>query len=211
MSKATKAILIVIAILLVDQVVKIIIKTNMYLGQSIDIFGDWFKIRYIENPGMAFGLDIPGRFGKVSLSLFRLIAIIGIIWYMRTLIQKNAKMLLLVCVSMILAGAVGNLLDSIFYGFIFDKGTVYDPEIGRWIGYSGLAHTNFAGYAAPFKGCVVDWIYFPLIQGTYPGWIPFLGGRDFEFFRPIFNIADSSISIGVVIILIFQKRLFKDL
>jgi signal peptidase II len=211
MSKATKAILIVIAILLVDQVVKIIIKTNMYLGQSIDIFGDWFKIRYIENPGMAFGLDIPGKFGKVSLSLFRLIAIIGIIWYMRTLIQKNAKMLLLVCVSMILAGAIGNLLDSIFYGFIFDKGTVYDPEIGRWIGYSGLAHANFAGYAAPFKGCVVDWIYFPLIQGTYPTWIPFLSGRDFEFFRPIFNIADSSISVGVVMILIFQKRLFKDL
>ncbi|MBN2486554.1 MAG: lipoprotein signal peptidase [Bacteroidales bacterium] len=211
MSKATKAALIVILILIVDQVIKIIVKTNMYLGESIPVFGDWFKIRYIENPGMAFGIDIPGKFGKIALSLFRLVAIIGIIWYMRTLIQKKAKMLLVVCVSMILAGAIGNLLDSIFYGIIFDKGTIYDPQIGRWVGYSGLAQANFAGYAAPFKGCVVDWIYFPLIEGTYPRWIPVLGGRDFEFFRPIFNIADSAISIGVVLILVFQKRLFKDL
>jgi signal peptidase II len=183
----------------------------MYLGQSIPVFGNWFQIRFIENPGMAFGLDIPGKFGKIALTGFRMIAIVGIIWYLKNLIQKNANTFLVICISMILAGAVGNLLDSLFYGWIFDKGTIYDAQIGRWVGYGGIAHANFAGYAAPFKGCVVDWIYFPLIEGTYPNWFPLKGGESFIFFRPIFNIADSAISVGVILILLFQKKLFKDL
>jgi signal peptidase II len=211
MSKTFKALLVVLLILLFDQVIKLIIKTHMHLGQSIPVLGNWFIIRYIENPGMAFGMDIPGKFGKIALTVFRMVAIGGIIWYLRSLIQKNAKTLLIISVSMILAGALGNLLDSLFYGLIFDKGTIYDAQLDRWIGYGGLAHASFTGYAAPFKGCVVDWIYFPLIEGNYPNWIPFKGGESFIFFRPIFNIADSAISIGVILILLFQRRLFKDL
>ncbi|HBH50162.1 MAG TPA: lipoprotein signal peptidase [Bacteroidales bacterium] len=211
MSKTHKAILVVLLILLADQVSKIIVKTNMHLGESIPVFGSWFMIRFIENPGMAFGWDIPGQFGKIALSLFRLVAIIGIIWYLRNLIRQNAQTLLVISVAMILAGAIGNLLDSAFYGLIFDKGTVYDPEYGRWFGYGGQAAFGTPGYAAPFKGCVVDMLYFPVIEGTYPSWFPFKAGENFIFFRPIFNLADSSISVGVFIILLFQKRLFHNL
>ncbi len=211
MSKSKVAILVVFLILAIDQVVKILVKTNMHLGEFKSVFGGWFMIHYIENPGMAFGLDIPGRFGKISLSLVRIVAIIAIIIYLRTLIQKNAKTSLIICISMILAGAIGNILDCSFYGLLFDKGTVYDPQIKDWIGYPGLATMNFKGYAPAFKGCVVDMLYFPLVEGTYPSWVPFKGGESFIFFRPIFNLADSAISVGVVIILIFQKRLFNNI
>lgn len=215
-----KAILTVVIILVIDQISKILVKTNMYLGESIPVFGDWFHIRFIENPGMAFGLDIPGRFGKVALSIFRLIAIGGIIWYIRQLVQKKASILLIISVAMILAGAMGNILDSLFYGAIFNKGTIYDPQFQRWLGYAGIAQADFSGYAAPFKGCVVDMLYFPLIEGNYPNWWPAWNwlpnwfpepGQNLIFFRPIFNIADSAITVGVSLILIFQKRLFKDL
>lgn len=181
----------------------------MSLGQSIPVFGNWFMIRYIENPGMAFGWDIPGKFGKIALSLFRLIAITGIIIYIRHLILQKAKMLLVISVAMILAGAIGNILDSVFYGLIFDKGTIYVPEYNDWIGYGGIASADFSGYSSVFRGCVVDMLYFPLIDGTYPNWFPFKGGESFIFFRPIFNIADSAISIGVILILLFQRRLFQ--
>lgn len=211
MSKSYKAVLIVIVILIIDQVSKLIVKTNMQLGDSISVFGDWFMIRFIENPGMAFGWDIPGQFGKIILSLFRLTAIIGIIWYIRNLIKQNASTLLVLSVAMILAGAIGNLLDSTFYGLFFDKGTTYDPEYGRWFGYAGQAAFGSPGYAPAFKGCVVDMLYFPLLEGNYPEWFPVKGGDHFIFFRPIFNIADSAITVGVSLILIFQKRLFKDL
>lgn len=211
MSRTYKAILIVVIILIIDQISKFWIKTHMYLGESFPVLGDWFIIRFIENPGMAFGLDIPGKSGKVFLTLFRLVAIGGIIWYLNKLIQKQAKVLLIVSVSMILAGAIGNILDSVFYGLIFDKGTVYDPQLKLWLGYAGIATPNFSGYAPALKGCVVDMLYFPLIDGTFPDWVPFKGGENFLFFRPIFNLADTSISIGVTLILIFQKRLFKDL
>lgn len=208
MSKTKVAILVVFLILAIDQVVKILVKTHMHLGEFKPVFDGWFMIHYIENPGMAFGLDIPGRFGKLSLSMVRIVAIVAIIFYLRSLIQKKARTALIICISMILAGAIGNILDCSFYGLLFDKGTVYDPQIKDWIGYSGLASMNFTGYAAPFKGCVVDMLYFPLIEGTYPHWIPFKGGESFIFFRPIFNLADSAISVGVVLILLFQKRLF---
>jgi signal peptidase II len=211
MSKSYKAVFIVLLILVLDQILKIIVKTNMQLGESIHVLGNWFMIRYIENPGMAFGWDIPGQSGKIILSLFRLIAISGIIWYLRDLIKQNAHTLLVISVSMILAGAIGNLIDSAFYGLLFDKGTIYDPEYGRWFGYAGKASIGLTGYAAPLKGCVVDMLYFPLFEGSYPSWFPFKAGENFIFFRPIFNIADSSISIGVFIILLFQKRLFHNL
>lgn len=209
MSKTLKAVLVVVVILLIDQASKIIVKSNMSLNQSIPIFGDWFQIRYIENPGMAFGLDIPGKFGKLALSLFRLIAIAGIIWYLRQLIQEKARALLIISVSMILAGAIGNILDSLFYGLIFDKGTIYVPEYKDWVGYSGVAVADMSGYSKVFRGCVVDMLHFPIIESRYPSWMPVKGGDPFVFFRPIFNVADTAISIGVILILLFQRKLFK--
>lgn len=218
MSKTYKAILIVLVVLIVDQVSKILIKTQMSLGEYNCILGNcdedgggWFMIRYIENPGMAFGWDIPGKFGKIALSLFRIVAIGGIIWYLRNLIQTNAKTLLIVSVSMILAGAIGNILDSTFYGLIFDTGTSYIAEYDNWMGYGGVSKIDFSGYSGVFRGCVVDMLYFPLFDGSFPEWVPFKGGQDFVFFRPIFNIADSAISIGVMLILLFQRKLFKHL
>ncbi|MFO7657098.1 MAG: lipoprotein signal peptidase [Bacteroidales bacterium] len=210
MSNTTKSILIVSLILIIDQLSKIIVKTNMFYGQSIHVFGNWFLLRFIENPGMAFGIDIPGKIGKPALTIFRIIASIAIIWYMRELIRKQAATGLIMCLSLVLAGAVGNIIDSIFYGLLFDKGTAYNEELKQWISYSGVANLNFSGYAGLFRGCVVDLLYFPVIDTRIPDWFPFMKGEHFQFFRPIFNIADSSISIGVILILIFQKRYFKS-
>lgn len=210
MSKAKKSVLIVALILIFDQILKIFVKTNMSYGQSVHVLGDWFLIRFIENPGMAFGIDIPGRFGKIILTLFRIVAVIAIIWYMRKLLRENARTGLIVCLSLILAGAMGNIIDSAFYGFLFDKGTIYNEQIRQWITYSGTAKMDFSGYAGFLRGCVVDMLYFPIIETTIPDWFPFMKGEHFVFFRPIFNIADSSISVGVALILIFQKRLFRS-
>lgn len=208
MSNTTKSILIVSLILIIDQISKIIVKTNMFYGQSIDVFGNWFIIRFIENPGMAFGIDIPGKIGKPALTIFRIIASIAIIWYIRELIRKKAPNGLIICLSLVLAGAAGNIIDSVFYGMLFDKGTTYNMELKQWISYSGIANLDFSGYAGLFRGCVVDLLYFPVIDTRIPEWFPFMRGEQFLFFRPIFNIADSSISIGVALILIFQKRFF---
>jgi len=201
MSIARKSILTVFLILLADQVLKIWVKTGMFLYQDINIFGNWFIIKFIENNGMAFGFDLPGDYGKMILSIFRIIAVIGIIFYMRYLIKEKSPNGLLIAMSFILAGAMGNILDSAFYGLIFNESTPFSkavlfPEAG---GYSGFLH-----------GKVVDMFYFPIIQGSWPQWIPFKGGDYFEFFRPVFNIADSAISVGVFSILIFQKKFFSN-
>lgn len=210
MSNAKKSILIVLLILTVDQIIKIVVKTNMFYGQTVHILGNWFLLRFIENPGMAFGIDIPGKFGKIALTLFRIIAVIAIIWYMRKLLREKARTSLIVCISLILAGAIGNIIDSSFYGFLFNKGTVYNEQIRQWITYNGTASLDFTGYAGFLRGCVVDMLYFPVIDTTIPEWFPFKGGQQFVFFKPIFNIADSSISVGVIMILVFQKRLFRS-
>jgi signal peptidase II len=201
MSKRTLlALLIIIAILVADQVFKIWIKTHMTMGQTIHVFDNWFLIRFIENPGMAFGIDLPGKLGKPALTIFRLLAVVAIGWYLHTLIQKKVSIGLIICVSLILAGAAGNIFDSAFYGLIFNEST-----------YSTVASAfpEEGGYASFLYGRVVDMLYFPIIDTHFPSWVPWMGGKEFVFFRPIFNIADSSISTGVIIILFFQKQFFK--
>jgi signal peptidase II len=199
-SRRTLALLIIFGVLTADQVFKIWVKTHMTMGQTVHVIGNRFLLRFIENPGMAFGIDLPGDLGKPALSIFRMIAVIVIGWYLNNLIRQKVSTGLIVCVSLILAGAAGNIIDSAFYGLIFSESTFITtakmfPEGG--------------GYASFLYGRVVDMLYFPVINTDYPTWIPWLGGKELVFFRPIFNLADSSITTGVIAILIFQKRFFK--
>lgn len=173
----------------------------MMIGSEFPVFGNWFFIHFVENNGMAFGFEFGGEFGKMFLSLFRIVAVFGIGWYIFKLVKKDMPMGFIACVSLILAGAVGNIIDSAFYGMIFNHsfGQVAElfPEGG---GYSSFLH-----------GKVVDMFYFPLFIINFPEWIPFIGGSDFEFFRPVFNIADSAISVGIFSIIIFYRNQFNAL
>ncbi|HNX56058.1 MAG TPA: lipoprotein signal peptidase [Prolixibacteraceae bacterium] len=201
MSKLQKSILIVVLVLLVDQILKIWIKTHMTLGEEFSVIGSWFRIHFVENNGMAFGFEFGGDYGKIFLSLFRIAAVFGIGWYILKLVKKDLPMGFIACVALIFAGAIGNIIDSAFYGLIFNESagkvsTLFPPE---------------GGYATFLHGRVVDMFYFPLISGVYPSWVPVFGGRDFEFFRPVFNVADSSISIGIFSIIIFYRKLFNKL
>lgn len=194
------SVLIVVAILALDQVFKIWVKTHMTMGQTIHVIGNWFLIRFIENPGMAFGIDLPGKFGKPALTIFRMVAVIIISIYLHQLIRKKVPTGLIIWISLILAGAAGNIIDSAFYGLIFNEST-----------YTTVAQLfpEEGGYASFLYGRVVDMLYFPVINTHWPQWIPWVGGEEFVFFRPIFNLADTSISTGVIAILVFQKRYFK--
>lgn len=193
-----KPLLIIFLILIADQVLKFWIKLNMTLGQEFHI-ADWFLIHFTENEGMAFGLTFGGEFGKLALSLFRLVAIVAIGWYLHDLVKKKMPFGLIFSITLIFAGAIGNLIDSAFYGMIFSHSSYHTlatlfPEGG---GYDTFLH-----------GKVVDMFYFPIIQGYYPDWFPFWGGNDFIFFRPVFNLADSSITVGVLILILFQRKYF---
>jgi signal peptidase II len=179
----------------------------MELRDSIEILS-WFKIYFTENPGMAFGLEYGGNYGKLALSIFRVFAISGLIYWLRSLIKSKASGVAIVSVSLITAGAIGNMIDSAFYGLIFDKGMLFNEELMAWTGYHGLAQYSTDGYSAFLRGNVVDMLYFPMYEGFLPEWIPFKGGDYFIFFRPIFNIADMAISIGVGIMILFQKKVF---
>ena len=196
-----KSLLIVFFVLLLDQFVKIWIKTSFPLGHEIHVFGNWFILHFTENYGMAFGLQFAGGFGKLILSIFRIVAVIAIGYYLYLLTRRNENFGLIVCFSMILAGAIGNIIDSAFYGMIFTESTWMD--VARVFPSEG-------GYASFLHGKVVDMLYFPIIRGTWPSWVPGWGGQDLEFFRPVFNIADSSITIGVISLLLFQRKFFKD-
>lgn len=192
-------IFIIVSVLLIDQWSKILVKTTMYLGQEFPVLGNWFFIHFTENPGMAFGMEFGGEYGKLFLSLFRIVAVSAIGYVLFTLPQNTPKGLK-ICGSFVLAGAIGNIIDSVFYGVIFNDSlnqlaTLF-PEQG---GYSSLLH-----------GRVVDMFWFPLIEGVFPDWFPIWRGEEFLFFRPVFNVADASISVGIVAILLFYRNFFKN-
>ncbi|MDE6354646.1 MAG: lipoprotein signal peptidase [Prevotella sp.] len=187
------AILLVIAILLIDQVIKIWVKTNMTLHESVQIT-DWFKICFIENNGMAYGMEIGS---KLLLSIFRIIMIGVLGYYLYLQVKKKARTGYIVCLSMVVAGAVGNMIDCMFYGLIFNASSDF---------YTSYFVPFGSGYAPFLMGKVVDMFYFPLIVTTWPQWMPFVGGEDFIFFSPIFNFADASISVGFVLLLLFFRE-----
>ncbi|MEN8201708.1 MAG: lipoprotein signal peptidase [Bacteroidota bacterium] len=198
MSITRKSILIIGLILMADQALKILVKTHMTLYQQIPFLGNWGILHFVENNGMAFGLSLPGSLGKILLTSFRIVAVVGIGYYLRHLIRLKAHTGLIISLAMIMAGALGNIIDSVFYGMIFSSSTPMQaaslfPEGG--------------GYAPLLHGKVVDMFYFPVLKGNYPDW--FRGGSNFVFFRPVFNIADSSISVAVAIILFKQKKFFR--
>jgi signal peptidase II len=201
---------IIAVIIIVDQALKLWIKTSQPTGEVVRVFGmDWFRLHFIENPGMAWGWKFGNETGKMILTLFRLAAVVFGTWYLGQIVKKQYKRGFIVCASLIYAGALGNLIDSMFYGIIFDKGLHYDASINDYVSYSGIAQFTSHGYSSFLHGSVVDMLYFPMFKGNFPSWFPFAGGDSFEFFSPIFNIADASISVGVITLLLFQKRFFK--
>ncbi|MBT8194891.1 MAG: lipoprotein signal peptidase [Bacteroidia bacterium] len=194
-----RAALIIFLIVLVDQILKFWIKTNMMLQENIPMIGDWFNIYFIENKGMAFGLEIEGTYGKLFLSLFRIFALGLIGWYLRSLILTKHSKWIITGMCLVFAGALGNIIDSTFYGILFSASTTKTvAEFLPAVGYETLFHGN-----------VVDMFYFPIIKGYFPEWLPWVGGDFFIFFRPIFNIADASISVGVVLAIISHGGFFE--
>ena len=208
--KKSQLFFLILFVLLADQALKIWIKTSYPTGEVVRVFGfDWFRIHFIENSGMAWGWQWGNETGKVILTLFRLAAVVGGTWYLLKFIREKYSKGFLICAGLIYAGAAGNLIDSMFYGMIFDKGLHYSSVLNEYVGYLGVAEMSGKGYGSFMHGSVVDMLYFPIISGVLPEWIPVFGGQPFEFFSPIFNIADAAISVGVITLLLFQKRLLE--
>lgn len=185
----------------VDQISKIIVKTTMTLDQSFSVFGSWFYIRFIENPGAAYGFELGGDYGKLTLSLFRIVAVVAIGFYLRHLLKKRASTGVIVAFTMIMVGALGNIIDSVFYGMIFSESTFFD--VAQFVPWG-------EGYGTFLHGNVVDMLYFPIIDiPQMPDWVPIWGGERFIFFSPIFNIADSYISVALIYLIIFQRKFFQ--
>ncbi|MEO5995097.1 MAG: lipoprotein signal peptidase [Chitinophagaceae bacterium] len=215
--KARNVFFLILIIITIDQILKIWIKTHMPLSYSWDEYHtmltpydkgirplgwkrNWFQVYFVENEGMAWGWKFGGEMGKMALTLFRFFAVIFGVFYIRSIIRKKYNRGFIICTGLIFAGALGNLIDSLFYGLIFEESTfTHVAKIFPAKGYAGFLH-----------GKVVDMLYFPIIQSHYPSWIPFVGDKEFEFFSPVFNVADASISTGVIAILLFQKRFFKN-
>ena len=192
-----KALFLAIVVILIDQISKIYIKTNFVIGGEVEVF-NWFKIHFIENDGMAWGVELPGNYGKLLLTSFRIIAVGGILYWLNDSVKKRGSNILIVAIALILAGAVGNIIDSVFYGVIFNDShnqiaTMFsDQPYGSW-----------------FHGKVVDMFYFPIWKGYLPDWLPIWGGNYFTFFNAIFNVADVAISVGVGLLIVFNKKVFK--
>lgn len=208
--KGRNLIFLILIIVLADQALKIYIKTTYHLHASTHVFGDWFQLYFVENPGMAYGWKFGGVWGKVALTVFRMGAVVFGSWYLAKIQRMGYSSGFVACAGLIYAGALGNLIDSSFYGMVFDKGMTLDNASGEYLGYPGLAVFSADGYSGFLHGNVVDMFYFPIIKGFFPEWVPYWGGEYFEFFRPIFNLADASISCGVIAILLFQKRFFRQ-
>jgi signal peptidase II len=201
LKRSTIAILVIILIIILDQWLKIYIKLNVHYGEEFGIFGlEWARIHFVENEGMAFGITFGGEIGKYALSIFRIVMVGLLIYLLMGLIKAKESKWLVICFSMIIAGAIGNIIDSMVYGLVFSESSIH----------SGLAKFMPAegGYASFLQGRVVDMLYFPLIDAYWPNWVPLVGGNHFQFFRPVFNIADSAISVGVISILLFHRKFF---
>ena len=194
--KLKHAFLIILLVLIIDQWSKIYIKTHFILNEAVTVFS-WFQIYFVENEGAAWGTKIPGEYGKLILTLFRIVAVIGIGYWLVSSVRKQQPKILIICISLILAGALGNIIDSVFYGIIFDHS------------YGNIA-TLFAEnpYGTLLHGKVVDMFYFPIIDTTLPSWIPIWGGERFRFFEPVFNVADSAICIAVGLMILYHKKIF---
>ncbi|RZJ44428.1 MAG: lipoprotein signal peptidase [Chryseobacterium sp.] len=198
-------------ILFIDQASKIYIKTHFSLGESVSVL-PFFKLTFVENPGMAYGLHFGGLIGKYLLVILRLLLIGGMIYLFKKWLKQGASNYLIIPMSIIFAGAIGNIIDGMFYGLIFDSGTVYDESIGRWLDYGGVSKITSLGhgYSNFMKGCVVDMLHFPLVDWTVPENWPIIGGKHIEFFKYIFNVADSAITVGAALLLIFRKKAFPN-
>ncbi|HVG14555.1 MAG TPA: lipoprotein signal peptidase [Chitinophagaceae bacterium] len=196
--KLRSAFSIVAFVIIIDQALKFWIKTSFPYGHVMDMAGQrWAQLYFIENPGMAWGMELGGDWGKMILTLFRLAAVTFGSWYLVRIVKQKYSTGFIVCAALIYAGALGNLIDSMFYGMIFEESSYV---------HVAKAFPAGAGYGGFLHGKVVDMLYFPMIKSTFPTWLPLLGGKEFEFFSPIFNIADASISVGVITLLLFQKR-----
>ena len=199
--KLKQLVLLIFLVVIADQALKFYVKLHFYAGEEHVIIANWFRLHFVENEGMAWGWKFGGDIGKIILTLFRLVAVIWGSFLLRDFVRKKYHTGFLVCAALIYAGALGNLIDSLFYGMIFEQSNPLSQNIARFFPPGG-------GYASLLHGKVVDMLYFPIItHAHFPSWVPVWGGEEFEFFRPVFNLADASISTGVIVLLLFQNKL----
>ncbi len=198
-TKGTWLFLLGLGLVVIDQIIKVLVKTNMSIGENFNVIGEWFKIYFIENEGMAFGMKFGGQVGKLLLSLFRIVLFGALLFWIRSLLKKNVPTGVVVGLTLISAGALGNIIDCLFYGLLFSESTY--TTVAQFLPEGG-------GYAPFFFGKVVDMFYFPIIDTTFPEWMPLVGGNPFRFFAPVFNFADSCVTCGAIYLIFFQWRFF---